>query len=48
MIGIVSMDNNADKIERLTFYQQMLADTIDAKRYPWYHVIVEKEWGKRM
>lgn len=39
-------NNEQGKIERLTFYQELLADTIDAKRYPWYRMIVEKRLGK--
>ncbi|MCF6136176.1 DUF1878 family protein [Pseudalkalibacillus berkeleyi] len=35
-----------EKMERLMYYQQIMVDTIDPKRFPWYRFIVEAELGK--
>lgn len=35
-------DQDREKMERLSFYQQLLIRTMDEKAYPWYRMIVEK------
>ncbi len=40
-------DQDREKIERLSFYQQLLVRTMDEKEYPWYRMIVEKDLSER-
>jgi hypothetical protein len=35
-------DDRQEMLNRLTFHQKLLVETIDADRYPWYRFIIER------